>query len=102
MLEPPPLHPLGLRRMSLRFPLLWELVNLVVIVAKGATFLVVGAPFTEAWLLLGLCAASIALELVSRVAGGAGAATASDARSGDFFRVLDRESTQVSGGPTPK
>lgn len=53
--------------MSLRFPLLWELVNLVVIVVKGATFLVAGAPFKEAWLLLGLCAASIALELVSRV-----------------------------------
>lgn len=53
--------------MSLRFPLLWELVNVVVIVAKGATFLVAGAPFKEAWLLLGLCAASIALELVSRV-----------------------------------
>ena len=53
--------------MSLRFPLLWEVGNLVVIVAKGVTFLVGGAPFREAWLLLGLCAASIALELVSRV-----------------------------------
>lgn len=51
--------------MSLRFPLLWELANLVLVVIKGLSFLVGGAPFREAWLLLGLCTASIALELVS-------------------------------------
>ncbi|CAM9282162.1 unnamed protein product [Pylaiella littoralis] len=52
------------RRMSLRLPLMWELVNLVLIAVKGASFLISGAPFREAWLLLVLCAASIALELV--------------------------------------
>lgn len=67
MLEPRRLHPFDSRRMSLHFPLMWELVNLVLIVFKGATFLVAGAPFKEAWLLLGLCAASIALELVGRL-----------------------------------
>lgn len=50
--------------MSLRLPLMWELVNLVLIAVKGASFLISGAPFREAWLLLVLCAASIALELV--------------------------------------
>ncbi|CAB1096719.1 unnamed protein product [Ectocarpus sp. CCAP 1310/34] len=50
--------------MSLRFPLMWEVFNLVLIIAKGFTFLHDGAPFQDAWLLLGLCAASVALELV--------------------------------------
>ncbi|CAM9315331.1 unnamed protein product, partial [Ectocarpus sp. 6 AP-2014] len=52
------------RRMSLRFPLMWEVFNLVLIIVKGFTFLHDGAPFQDAWLLLGLCAASVALELV--------------------------------------
>lgn len=56
--------------MSLRFPLLWETVNLALIVAKGVAFLVHGAPFRGAWLLLGVCAASIALELVRKREGG--------------------------------
>ncbi|CAN0405484.1 unnamed protein product, partial [Ectocarpus sp. 8 AP-2014] len=34
------------------------------IIVKGFTFLHDGAPFQDAWLLLGLCAASVALELV--------------------------------------
>lgn len=50
--------------MSLRFPLMWEVFNLVLIIVKGFTFLHDGAPFEDAWLLLGLCAASVALELV--------------------------------------
>lgn len=50
--------------MSLRFPLMWEVFNLVLIIVKGFTFLHDGAPFQDAWLLLGLCAASVALELV--------------------------------------
>lgn len=53
------------RRMSLRLPLSWEAVNLALIVAKGLAFLANGAPFHGAWLLLGVCTASIGLELVS-------------------------------------
>ncbi|CAM9653721.1 unnamed protein product, partial [Sphacelaria rigidula] len=52
------------RWMRLKFPVLWEAVNLALVVAKGSAFLVHGAPFRCAWLLLGVCAASIALELV--------------------------------------
>ena len=54
------------RFMSLRFPVLWEVANTSLVLAKMIAFLVEGVPFDEAWILLGLCSASIGLELVRR------------------------------------
>lgn len=48
----------------------WEAVNLTLIIAKATVFMLEGSPFEEAWLLLELCAASIALELVRTGSGG--------------------------------
>ncbi|CAN0055344.1 unnamed protein product [Ascophyllum nodosum] len=52
------------RRIRLRFPVLWEAVNVSLVGAKCITFMLKGVPFKEAWFLLGLCSASIGLEMV--------------------------------------